>query len=166
MRGSSVAELLVACGLFSVFMVVSIGMFTSMTRVVRTEQQPSERLLEARVALLRVAQRVRNCEALVSPSFRELLYRQTDRVILRDGVLRKAVQWQVEEGSLVETIYPLDYDLTRVAEYKALDRQYLMPAREFSMTSGGLEYPTRVVIRIEMTDGREVKSVTNFREAL
>lgn len=160
------AELLVACGLFSVFMVVSIGMFTSMTRVVRTEQQPSEQLLEARVALLRVTQRVRNCEALVSPSFRELLYRQTDRVILRDGVLRKAVKFQVENGTLVETLCPLDYDLTRLAEFKALDREHLMPAREFSMTCGGLEFPTRVVIRIQMPDGREVKSVTNFREAL
>ena len=166
MRGSSVAELIVACGLFSVFMLVSIGMFTGMTKVVRSEQQPAEEMLEARVALLRVTQRVRNCESFVAPKFRELLYHPTNQVLLRDQVLQQAVQLLIEDDSLMETKYPLDFDPTRPTEYKPLDKKQLTPAREFSMTSGGLEFPTRITIKIVMLDGRAVQAVTNLREAL
>jgi hypothetical protein len=164
MRGSSLAELIVACGLFSVFMVVSIGMFTGMTRVVRTEQKPSERLLEARLALLQVTQRIRNCEAFITPKFRQILYQPTDQIILRDGLLQRAVRLVVEKNALVETQYAIDYDPTKVDEYKPLGQKHLMPASAFTLTSGGVENPTRVTISIVMLDGREVKAVTNFRE--
>ena len=166
MRGSSVAEMVVACGLFSVFMLVSVGMFTGMTRVVRTEQQPAERLLGARTVLLRVTQRVRNCSALVTPKFRDFLNSPTDRFFVRDHVHYRAVSFSVENENLIETQYPVDYDPTQTIEVKAVGKKRLMSAREFTLTSGGFENPTRVTIAIVMPDGREVKSVTNFRESL
>jgi hypothetical protein len=166
MRGSSVAELVVACGLFSVFMLISVGMFTGMTRVVRSEQQPAERILEARTTLLKITQRIRNCERFVTPSFRELLDQPTHQLILRDGVLQRAVFLVVENEGLLETQYPIDYDPTRVSDYKPITIKRLMKAREFTLTSGGLENPTRVTIEIVMLDGKKVKSVTNLRESL
>jgi hypothetical protein len=164
MRGSTLAELVVGCALFSVFMLVSLGMFTGMTRVVTTEQHPADRLLEARTTLLHVTQRVRNCEHLIEPRFRTLLTENTDRLLLRDGVLQKTVLLKIEDGVFKETFFPLDYDSSR--ENKPLDENWLVEAQRFSVTSGGWGNPTRVTIRLTTADGLELKAVTNFREAL
>lgn len=164
MRGSTLAELVVGCALFSVFMLVSLGMFTGMTRVVQTEQQPADKLLEARTNLLHVAQRIRNCEHMIEPRFRSFLTEDTDRLLLRDGVLQKTVLLEIEDGVFKETFYPLDYDPSR--ENEPTDENWLGEAQKFSVTSGGWEHPTRVTIRLTTADGLELKAVTNFREAL
>ncbi|MCA9781552.1 MAG: hypothetical protein KC800_32765 [Candidatus Eremiobacteraeota bacterium] len=163
-NGSTLAELVVACALFSVFMVVSIGMFTGMTKIVRTEQQPADRLLEARTALLHVVQRIRNCEHLVEPAYRSFLTRETNSLLLRDSVLQKTVHLRIEEGAFKETFFSLDYDPDR--ENEPLDENWLIEARDFSVVSGGWQYPTRVTIRLTTAEGLELQATTNFREAL
>ena len=164
MRGSTLAELVVGCALFSVFMLVSLGMFTGMTRVVQTEQQPADKLLQARTTLLHVTQRIRNCEHLIEPRFRSFLTEDTDRLLLGDGVLQRTVLLEIENGVFKETFFPLDYDPSR--ENEPTDENWLGEVQSFSVTSGGWEYPTRVTIRLTTADGLELQAVTNFREAL
>lgn len=166
MRGSTLAELVVACGLFSVFMVIALGLFSGMTRIVRTEQRPSEEILEARLALLHVAQRIRNCQALVQPVTWDLINGSSDTVCLRDRVLKRAVRLNIEDQALRETQFALDYDLEKPTEFNALKQRKLTAARRFSLLGGGIESPTRVTITIVTINGREMKAVTNFREAI
>lgn len=165
-RGATLAELIVSCLLFSVFTTVALGLFSGMTRTVRREQQPAERLAEGRVAALKVARRLRNCEALVRPPLRELLGQPTSMAMLRDGVLRKTVEWKIDHGVLCETFYPYLYNPLHPGQALPEKGLRLCSARSFMLKSGGVAFPTRVTIEIVLSDGRAVRAVTNFREAI
>lgn len=148
-------------------MTVSIGLFTSMTRVVRHEQKPAESLIEARVAVLKTCRRVRNCRQIVSPKFDKLLAGQrANSILLRDRVLRRTVRIQVENGILTETHYPLDYDPQASTQAKPIKAVRLAACRSFQITSGGFQHPTRVNISFEMLDQHIIHGTTNFREAI
>ena len=129
-RGATLVDMVISCALFGVFMTVAIGLFTGMTKVVRREQKPAERLMEARVAVLKICRRIRNCREMVSPSLRELLV-EGDRsvIILRDRVKRRTVKLEVADGLLTETYYPLDYDHKRADQFKPVKALRLTPCR-------------------------------------
>lgn len=165
-RGTTLSELIVSCMLFSVFTTVALGLFSGMTRTVRREQQPAERLAEGRVAALKIARRLRNCEAMLRPSLRELLGQPSSTVMLRDGVLRKTVEWKVEREVLYETSYPYLYNPLDPGEARPEKGLRLCGARSFVLSSGGISFPTRMSIDIVLSDGRTVHAVTNLREAI
>jgi hypothetical protein len=165
-RGATLAELLIVCALFSVFMTVSVGLFTSMTRVVGREQKPVERMMQGRVAVLKIARRIRNCNGLVAPKLRQLLDTPTDSLMLKDQVLAQLVDIHIDNGILRETYYPLHYDPESPQDIKPFKIRRLTPARSFQISSGGVQHPTRIVVEITLADGREVRAVSNFREAL
>ncbi len=165
-RGATLIEMMVSCGLFSVFMVVSVGLFTSMTRVVSKEQQPAERLAEARVAALTIARRFRNCSAFVKPSLWQVVQHPTDRLMLRDGVLEKTVEFELVNGVLRETYYRADYDPAKPKTTEPIKSLRLTEARSFRVVGGGIAHPTRLTIELTTTDDRTVRAVTNLREAI
>lgn len=147
-------------------MVISTGLFADMTRVVRREQTPAEQMLEGRLAALKVCRRMRNCKALITPAIKTFLSEPTDTLMLRDAVAGKSVDYRVINGQLTETLYPLDYDLTKPQEFKPIKRRTLGPAKTIKITSGGFAHPTRVSVEVTLPDDRVVRSVTNFREAI
>ena len=111
-EGTTLVDLVVSCALFSVFMTVAIGLFTSMTRVVSREQKPAEQMMEARVAVLKVCRRIRNCKEMVSPTLREMMTGGDQSVIiLRDRVLRRTVKFEVAKtpGQLQDKTQPDKY---------------------------------------------------------
>jgi hypothetical protein len=147
-------------------MMVSLGLFSNMTRVVGREQKPAERLLEGRIASLTVARRIRNCQGFVAPSFREFLGQPTDALMLRDGVLGKTVHINVVDGILGETYFSPDYDPKFPDNFKPIKRVRLTPVASFQVTSGGISQPTRIIVDITLPDKRSVRAVTNLREGI
>ena len=167
LKGTTLVDLVVSCALFSVFMTVAIGLFTSMPRVVSREQKPAERMMEARVAALKVCRRLRNCKEMVSPTLREMMAGgESSTILLRDQVLRRTVKLEVVEGILTETHYLLDYDHKNAAQFRPIKALRLTPCRDFSLQSGGFAHPTRLHVHLTTTDERTVQATTNFREAL
>lgn len=166
-EGTTLVDLVVSCALFSVFMTVAIGLFTSMTRVVSREQKPAEQMMEARVAVLKVCRRIRNCKEMVSPTLREMMTGGDQSVIiLRDRVLRRTVKFEVAEGILTETYYSLDYNHKNASQFKPIKALRLTPCREFHLQSGGFAHPTRMNVHLTTTDDRIISATTNFREAI
>jgi type II secretory pathway pseudopilin PulG len=166
-QGASLVEVMVSSALFSVFMMVALGLFTGMTTTVRREQQPGERLAEGRLAALAVARRLRNCQALIQPPLKDMILgASTDRLMLRDVAAQKTVELKLENTVLSESYYPFLYNPLKPDGVKPEKGLRLTSARSFQVTSGGVEFPTRVTVEIVLTDGRLVQAVTNFREAI
>lgn len=165
-RGSTLVEMTIACALFAIFMVVSLGMFKDMTRIVSKEQGPAERTLEARSAALKVARRIRNCRSLLTPDTWTFLQRDCQTMLLQDRVLNKIVRLELENGVLSETYYPLSYDPEFPERVKPTKKLYLTQAESFRLKSGGVEFPTRVTVEIVTPDNETITAVTNFREAI
>jgi hypothetical protein len=165
-RGSSLAETIISCALFSVFMVVALGLFNGMTKVVKHEQQPAERLTEGRLAALAVARRLRNCQGFVRPTLREVLAAPSEALLLRDVVKERTVELKVDNEVLFESYYPFLYDPLKPGHTAPEKALRLCGARSFRLVSGGFEFPTRVTVEIVLTDGRLVQAVSNFREAI
>lgn len=165
-RGATLAEMIVSCALFSVFMMVALGLFSSMTTTVRREQQPGERLTEGRLAALKVAQRLRNCNAFVKPTLREALTTPCESLMLRDPMRDRTVEFRLQNEVLTESYYPLLYNPNKPGEVKPEKGLRLCGASSFRLVSGGYEHPTCMTIEIVLTDGRLVQAVTNFREAI
>lgn len=166
MRGHTLVETLVSCVLFSVFMMVALGLFTGMTRTVHREQTPAERLLEARTAVWKCARQLRNCQALIRPGLRELLFEPSSALMLRDQVRSRTVELKVIDETLTETYYSVFYNPLVPGQERSRKGLRLCAARSFEVRSGGLQHPTRLDLRLTLPDGRMVRAVTNFREAL
>jgi hypothetical protein len=164
--GHTLVEAIVSCALFSVFMLVALGLFTGMTRVVRKEQTPAEKMLEARLALWGSARRLRDCQALVRPSLRELIFQPTSALMLRDQIRGRTVELKVMDETLVEVYYSVFYDPFNPGEELPRKALRLCDARSFEVRGGGLAHPTRLDLRAVLPDGRLVRVVTNFREAI
>ncbi len=160
------AEMVVACGLFSVFMVLSIGLFVSMTRLIGREQKPAELLSEGRTAALAVARRLRNCQAFVEPTLWQVLQDPTDRLLLRDSVFGRTVEFQISHGILTETYFPIDFDPKFPERFKPFKSRRLTAAKSFLISSGGVPHPTRLAVDITLSDEQKVRVITNLREAI
>jgi hypothetical protein len=166
-RGSSLIEMVVCCALFAIFMMVALGLFTGMTRVVHREQEPGERMLEARLAALVVARRLRNCQALVRPTLRELLEGRTaQQLTLREQNRGRTIELAVQDQVLAESYFSTFFDPLDPKDEKPRKALRLCSARSLRISSGGMKHPTRVAVRIDLTDGRTVEVVSNFREAI
>lgn len=166
-KGTTLAELLVGSVLFTVFMGISVSLFSSVTKLVSKDQGPSEQLLEGRVAVLKICQRLRNCRAMVEPPMNDLIFNSTPTLLLRDRVLGRTVRIEIQEGVLRESHYPLDYDSEAATdEVVPLKQLRLAPAHEFRVSGGGMKHPTRLVVSLTLADGRQVRATTNLREAL
>lgn len=166
-RGHTLVETLVSCVLFSVFMMVALGLFSSMTRTVRREQTPAEQMLEGRLAVWKCARRLRNCSALVRPTLPELLFTPASApILLRERIPRRTVEFVVLDGTLFERYYSGFYDPLDPGTEKPSKGLRMCAARSLEMRSGGAEFPTRLDLRLVLPDGRMVRAVTNFREAI
>lgn len=154
------------CALFSVFMMVAMGLFEGMTLTVKREQNPAQRMAEGRLGALAVARRLRDCQAMVRPSLRELLDTPSQRFMLRDVTKQKTVEFQVRDDVLFETYYPWLYNPDKPGLDLPEKGQRLASASSLRLISGGWRYPTRVTVELTLTDGRPVIVVTNFREAI
>lgn len=165
-RGATLVEMIVGCALFTVFMMLSVGMFSELTQAVKKEQNPAESLQEGRLAVLRLARHLRNCQSMVQPKIFAFLIQPTDQMMLRDQALGKTVEISLADQRLRETTYPLDYNPLTPGNTTPLKQQILCRAQNLRLESGGYQYPTRVSVELTLLDGRKVRAVTNFREAL
>ncbi len=163
--GTTLAETMISCLLFGTFMTVTLGLFHSMTRVVRQEQNPSEQLAEARVAALSVAGRLRDAHALGFPKLPDLLSRPTSHLYLRSLTDARTYEYRVRDGVLSESHYGFRQRPWEESVAPGKGRR-LCAAQALTVTSGGYAHPTRITVRIDLLDGRQVQAVSNFRESL
>ncbi|MGE0493201.1 MAG: type II secretion system protein J [Vulcanimicrobiota bacterium] len=165
-RAHTLAEILVAAALFSVFLVVSSSLFVGVLRIAEREQKPASRKVEARTAALRIAASLRNCEQLLDPPLSELLKTPSDHVLLRDASRQITLGYRLDRGLLQEIVYRPDYDPANAETHKPERIKPLGKLEALQVSSGGYYYPTRIEVRLTPLQLEPVRAVTNFREAI